>query len=194
MDLRIKIMISMGLVLALMAGAVFGIVYYKEYKEIEYEAALYGISSTGLSKKDLLEAIEDVKEAERQQQEYDKLVIKAQQYQLDYEGLYYNDLKKLVEDFEASRVSIKGIIFSIVMSQDKQTRTWTVIGEKTPQMDYSEAEIIVSAKTKIIDKATGKEIAFDQVKESMTVWVKFSTMVDENSTPIIAIAESVEVE
>ena len=194
MDIRYKIIISMALVLALIVGGLFVGLYVKEYNEVAEVAAEYGISPTGLSKKELLEEIENKKAAKEQEKEYEQLVEKAKKYGIEYEGIYYAELKEKIEAYEKNRVSIKGIVFSIVTSTDKMSRTWTVIGEKTAAMDYAEAEVIVNAETKIYDAETNELIAFDQVKESQVVSIIFSGIVDENSTPIIAFAGKVIVE
>ena len=180
MDIRYKIIISMALVLALIVGGLFVGLYVKEYNEVAEVAAEYGISPTGLSKKELLEEIENKKAAKEQEKEYEQLVEKAKKYRIEYEGIYYAELKEKIEAYEKNRVSIKGIVFSIVTSTDKMSRTWTVIGEKTEAMDYAEAEVIVNAETKIYDAETNELIAFDQVKESQVVSIIFSGIVDEN--------------
>jgi hypothetical protein len=191
MDIRYKIMISLMVLLSLFAAGLYTASYIKDYNSLSEEAALYGISPAGLSKKELLEEIENKKNAIREDNELKKLQIKAAEYGLSYEGLYIEELENLILEYEMNRVSIRGKIFSIVVSADGKTRTWTVIGEKTPYMDYSEAEVIVNSETKIYK---GEElVSFDKVVESTEVEIMFSGFVDKNAVPVLAFGGKIDI-
>ncbi len=194
MDVRIKIIISMLIIIVLSVAGLSTALYIKDYNELSEQAAEFGISPNGLTKKEIEEEIENKKAAIEQEKEYSKLKQKAIKYGIEYEGLYFSELQEAIEKYEENRVSIKGRIFSIVSSTDKMSRTWTVIGEADPMMDYTEAEVIVNSETKIYDAETNELIAFDKVKESQIVSINFSGIVDANSTPIIAFAGKVVVD
>ncbi len=191
MDVRYKIIISLAVLLALFAGGLYGAVYIKDYNSLSEEAALYGISPSGLSKKELETEIENKKQAIEADNELKRLQNKASEYGLSYEGLYIDELEALILEYESNRVSIRGRIFSIVVSADGKSRTWTVIGEKTAYMDYSEAEVIVNSETRIYKD--GELVAFDKVNESTEVEIVFSGFVDKNATPVLAFGGNVEI-
>jgi hypothetical protein len=194
MDVRVKIIISLLIITILSVGGLSTALYFKDYNELSEQAAEFGISPNGLTKKEIEEEIKNKKEAIELEKEYNKLKQKAIKYGIEYEGLYYSELKETIKKYEDNRVSIKGRIFSIVSSTDGKSRTWTIIGEYDPLMDYTEAEVIVNAETKIYDAETNELIAFDKIKESQVVAVNFSGIVDDTSTPIIAFAGKVIVE
>ena len=191
MDLRYKIIISLAIIMALFVGGLAGALYIKEYNYFSEEAALYGISPGGLSLKELKTEIENKKAAIILANQLKSLQEKAESYGLEWEGLYIEELQALIENYELNRVSIRGKIISIVNSTDKKTRTWTVIGEKTPNTDYSEARILVNAETKIYKGDTDETVSFDKVNESTEIEVVFAGFADETAVPVLAFAGKV---